>query len=96
MKGGTCDVTKHHLKILNNNLALVSLYQLEIMNERWKNHTIISFATMKKTKMDSFISWYKWIEDALNDDVLKRYQLLQLKNNRSDKTTFNSDLYSDF
>ena len=48
------------------------MYQLETMNERWKKHTIISFATMKKTKMNSFITWHKCIEDALNDDVVKR------------------------
>ena len=72
MKGGTYDVTKQHLNFFNNNSALVSLYQLETMNERWGKHTIISFTTMKKTKMNSFISWHKWIEDALNDDVVKR------------------------
>ena len=38
-----------------------------------KNHSMISFATFRKIKMNAFISWQVLINDALNDDVVKKY-----------------------
>ena len=45
--------------------------ELEDMNEGWKKCTMVSFVTAKNWKMNSFISWHKWIDDALNNDFVK-------------------------
>ena len=39
---------------------------------------MISFGTAKKLKMSSFISWYKWIDNTLNNAGVKIYMILQL------------------
>ena len=44
-----------------------------------KNHSMISFTTFRKIEMNAFISCQVWINDALNDDVVKRYHLIQLQ-----------------
>ena len=38
--------------------------------------------------MNVFISWQVWINDELNDDVVKRYHLMQVQDSRLDKTVF--------
>ena len=65
------------LKILNNNQGVINLKELEDMNKEWKYRTLISFGVAKKIKMNSFISWHKLIDNALNNDIVKSYMTLQ-------------------
>ena len=60
--------------------------KLEDMNEGWKSYTMISFG----------VSWYKWVEIVLNNEVVNDYMLIQLSENRNGKRMFNNLLYSEF
>ena len=57
MKDGPCDFMKGVLKTLNNNSDFFSVNELEAMNRTWNNQSMISFASFRKMKIKTFISW---------------------------------------
>ena len=65
------------------------------MNEVQQNSTMVPFDASRKFKMNSFISWHKQDEIALNNEVAKGCMLSQVSGNRNDKTAFYHSLYSD-
>ena len=57
---------------------------------------MISFEVFRKLKMKSSISWHKWIDITLNNDVIKEYMIIKLGGIRNEKVSLFSSLNSDF
>ena len=48
---------------------------------------MIYFSTMKKIFMYGFMPWYLWMKDVLYDEVVEKYNVLVLEENRAGKTS---------
>lgn len=50
--------------------------RIEVMNESWKYSTKISFSTSRKIEINSWMSWHKWVDITLTNEVVKVYMLI--------------------
>ena len=50
--------------------------RIEVMNESWKYSTKISFSTSRKIEINSCMSWHKWADITLTNEVVKVYMLI--------------------
>ena len=76
--------------------GIATMKELEVINKGWKNCTMISLRTSRKMKMNLFMSCHKWADIALNNELAKGCMLIQISENRYDKTAFYASLYSEF
>ena len=56
MKSGTCDIKYYNSKTFEYAFILFTIEKLELMIEKWKIQTMISFSIHKKIPMNGFMS----------------------------------------
>ena len=62
---------------------VVTIKELEEMNEWWKNSIMLSFGESEKLKMNYFISWHKWFNIISTYEVVERCIIAQKSNLRN-------------
>ena len=73
--GGSCDLNdKINTSLANKSETTVN--ELENMKVNWKIETLISFGNRKNLLMNGFISWYMWIKEMFNNNLVMSYNTL--------------------
>ena len=84
--GGSCILNgKINTSLANESETTVN--ELENMKVNWKIETLISFGNRKNLLMNGFISWYMWIKEMFNNNLVMSYNTLSLLQ-RIKKTDF--------